>query len=913
MTGFRYFVFVCFAILFCLSRVQAARIIIAGDSTARSGDGVETWGWGSPFADYFDSDKVEVLNRAVGGRSSRTYVTQGHWKNVLCEMQSGDLVLIQFGHNDSGAINEEPPGSALPLRARGTLPGLGKESERIDNVVTGESEEVFTYGHYLRKMVSETRAIGAHPVLLSPTTRSIWSEGRIERGPGRYRSWCYALAMELDVPFVDVSNMGAEQIQAMGQERAAELFPKDHTHTSPAGARFFAEIVLSGLRGLRPSPVEDCLSDAGKSIEADAYTWLNLPEAAVPGLPTVWLIGDSTVRNGRGDGFNAEWGWGDFLDPFFDSDRINVVNRAVGGLSSRTFWTGDFWRKVKARMKAGDFLVIQFGHNDNGPINDDSRARGTLSGTGTESEEIENLLTKKTEIVHTYGWYLRQYVAFARSMGVTPIICSPVPRKQWNEDGTLRRDSARYPAWAREVAEAEGVSFIDLHNLVADRYEQLGEDAVDALFADAHTHTSESGARLNADILASALRHDKGISLWQWMSVDPAYKQATRFNLVEASTESGGYRVFPTAQFSEASGYGYQDPESTHSVRHFAVRVAEGNYRIRLEFGDDDKPAKSLVKVEGRRLILPTVETAPGEKRVHEIVVNTRTHLIGPNGREGDKQAIVMGGNEARSPTWDDRISFFIGGENPALRSITVQAAEGVPTLFLIGDSTVTDQVEAPYSSWGQALPLFLDSEVAVANHAKSGSTMKASMMELRLAKVFESMVEGDYLFIQFAHNDQKAYRPHSYVEAETTYKAYLGVLIAEARLRGATPILVTSMERAKFDENRRIIRSHGGYPQAMREVAASEGVALIDLEPMSIEFYEALGPERINHAFAFGDKDRTHHNPYGAHQLAKCVVLGLSKTDLPLVQHIRNEVLPYEPAIPDLPEAFHKAWKSNP
>lgn len=912
MNRYRYFVCFSFVVLFSLSSVQAKRIIIAGDSTALSGDGVETWGWGSPFADYFDPDKVEVLNRAVGGRSSRTYVTQGHWKEVRCEMQSGDIVLIQFGHKDSGAINEEPPGSILPLRARGTLPGLGRESEWIDNVLTGESEEVFTYGHYLRKMVSETRAIGAHPVLLSPTTRNIWSEGRIERGPGCYRAWCYELAMDLDLPFVDVSNLGADRIQEMGQDAAGRLYPKDHTHTSPEGARFFAEIVVSGLRGLRPSPVEGLLSEVGRAIEADAYTWLNLPEAGDSDLPTLWLIGDSTVRNGRGDGFNEEWGWGCYLEASFDENRLNVVNRAVGGLSSRTYWTGNFWRKVKARMKAGDFLIMQFGHNDNGPINDDSRARGTLSGTGTESEEIDNLLTKQSETVHTYGWYLRQYVAFARSMGVTPVICSPVPRKRWNEDGTLRRDNDRYPAWAREVAEAEGVVFIDLHNLIADRYEELGKDKVEALFADAHTHTSELGARLNAEILSKAFRGMKSCPLYSYMRIDSLFREPTRFVLMEG-IDRDGVCVSPNTVFTEASGYGYLNKDGGNSVRQFAVRSAEGNYRVRIEFGDEGRVGHSLIRAEGRRLILSAVETAPGEVVEREIIVNTRTHTIGPNGREGDRMELIMGNSEANSATWDEALTFHIGGYAPAVRSITIEAADEVPTIYLVGDSTVTDQVVTPYASWGQALPLFLDDAVAVANHAKSGSTMKMSMLELRLAKVFESMRAGDYLFIQFAHNDQKAYRPHSYVEAGTTYKAYLRVLIAEARLRGATPVLITSMERAKFDESGRIIRSHGEYPQAMREVAASDEVALVDLEPMSIEFYEALGPDRINLAFAYGEKDRTHHNTYGAHQLAKCVVRGLTKMDLDLVHHIREDVLPYNPATPDSPELFFEVWDSNP
>jgi len=480
-------------------------IFIAGDSTAARNSDPDVQGWGVPFADYFDATKVVIANRARGGRSSRTFITEGLWDRLLGEVRPGDIVLIQFGHNDGGAINEEPPGSTRPVRARGSLPGLGDESVEIDNVITQKHEVVHTFGWYIRKMIADVRAREAVPVLLSLTGRNLWSDGKVERGNGAYRQWIRAIAQNENAPFVDLTRIVADDYQARGEEGTKEFFTKDHTHTNPLGADHTAAAVVSGLRGLREGPkIDDYLSDKGRAVAADPIGWLNLPEPANPALPTLFLIGDSTVRNGRGDGANGEWGWGDWLAPWFDETKINLVNRAIGGLSSRTFLTQGHWQRVLHLLKPGDFLVMQFGHNDSGPLNDTSRARGTLKGTGDETEAIDNLLTGQPEIVHSYGWYLRNYIREVKARGAKPIVCSPVPRKKW-EDGKIIRNQGGYGAWAETVAREEGVPFVDLGELIATRYDELGPEMVDTLFADPHTHTSLDGAKLNAEILSRAL------------------------------------------------------------------------------------------------------------------------------------------------------------------------------------------------------------------------------------------------------------------------------------------------------------------------------------------------------------------------------------------------------------------------
>jgi lysophospholipase L1-like esterase len=229
--------------------------------------------------------------------------------------------------------------------------------------------------------------------------------------------------------------------------------------------------------------------------------------AAAWGKPTLFILGDSTVRNGQGDGNNGQWGWGEPLVTLFDPTRINVVNRAVGGLSSRTYLTLDHWAQVLPLMKPGDFVLMQFGHNDDGALNNEPpgplRARGTIRGTGDESVEIDNVMTKRHEVVHSYGWYLRRFISDARERGVTPIVCSLVPRKSWR-DGHIAR--APYAAWAAEVARTTDAAFLPLNELIARRYETLGAEAVEKLFADANTHTSRAGAELNAAIVVAALK-----------------------------------------------------------------------------------------------------------------------------------------------------------------------------------------------------------------------------------------------------------------------------------------------------------------------------------------------------------------------------------------------------------------------
>jgi len=345
-------------------------------------------------------------------------------------------------------------------------------------------------------------------------------------------------------------------------------------------------------------------------------------------------------------------------------------------------------------------------------------------------------------------------------------------------------------------------------------------------------------------------------------------------------------------------GFGYEADASTK----FSVRVPEGNYRVTLSYGG--QPARTHVRVlaEQRRLML---EADSGDRlATGTFIVNVRTPALAPlpeNATGGTTVALKP--REQGSSNWDDKLTLEFEGDAP-VRSLRIERVD-VPTLYLAGDSTVTDQASAPSASWGQMLTRFLAPDLAVANHAESGETLKSFLTELRLDKLLSTLRAGDWVMIQFGHNDQKSQWPQTYAPADSTYRSYLRAYIAEVRRRGAMPILVTSPERRNFDDMGHIVPSLGAYPDAVRAVADEENVALIDLNPMSRAFYEALGPESAPRAFADEGRDRTHHNEYGAYALARMVVEGIRALDPKrsggLAAHLAPDAGRFDPNHPEV------------
>ncbi|TFW27621.1 rhamnogalacturonan acetylesterase [Duganella callida] len=494
-----------------------------------------------------------------------------------------------------------------------------------------------------------------------------------------------------------------------------------------------------------------------------------LPEPANPRLPSLILIGDSTVRNGRDDGQHlgaaGQWGWGNPLAALFDPARINVVNRAIGGLSSRTFLSAGHWQRTLGYIKPGDLVLIQFGHNDSSAINDTSRARGTIKGVGDESQEIDNLLTGQHETVHSYGWYLRRYVADIRARGATAVICSPIPRKSWDAAGKIVRNRADYGGWAAEVARREQVGFIDLNELVARQYDAMGHDAVMRLFPqttpDEHTHTNLAGAELNARTVVAGL---KALHVPQALA---------------ALNDAG--QAIPAAE--------------------------------------DERPVVDAAKVTA---------------------------------------------------------------EQPRDAAL--------PTLFLVGDSTVKSGGANGAIGWGERLaPYFDPAKINVVNHAIGGRSSRTFLTEGRWDKVLEQLRPGDFVAIQFGHNDVgrigdpaaknrgsvpgtgdetvEDTRPDGGREQVHSFGWYMARYVTDARAKGATVILLSPIpHRDAWQQG----RDFAGYAQWDEEVARKGGALYGDLTMTITNAYRSVGATVVDTYFSDA---RTHTNDAGARFNAERVV----------------------------------------
>lgn len=361
--------------------------------------------------------------------------------------------------------------------------------------------------------------------------------------------------------------------------------------------------------------------------------------------------------------------------------------------------------------------------------------------------------------------------------------------------------------------------------------------------------------------------------------------------------------------------YGYDmgtrfDPAS-NAPYFFSVKVPDGNYVVTVTVGDRRKDAQTFVRAESRRLMVDNARTPKGKTADYTFVVNKRSDKIA-----GSDKSVRLNKREVGSPTWDDRLTLEINGANPAVRQISIRPvteADSVTTVFLCGNSTVVDQGGEPWASWGQIVPAFFDTKIVISNNAESGESAASSLASNRLDKVLSMAKPGDWLFIEYGHNDQKAKAPGSgaYYDFSTNLKKFIDL----GRQKGLEIVLVTPAARRRFDKNGKCENTHGEYVQAVRDVAARENVRLIDLNPMVMQLYETLGTEGSKKAlvhypagtFPNQEKalsDNTHFNPYGATQLAKCMLMGIRAVAPELASHIIN-VGTYSPLLPDDPATF--------
>lgn len=378
-------------------------------------------------------------------------------------------------------------------------------------------------------------------------------------------------------------------------------------------------------------------------------------------------------------------------------------------------------------------------------------------------------------------------------------------------------------------------------------------------------------------------------------SVVSAEPTGFRFEFGTNQARPGWTRLSVTNQYTPELGYGFENPVSLGAGRNFvsseqpflfSVRLPEGNYLITVALGGVVK-SDVTIKAEARRLMLERVTVAGRDSVTRSFTVNVRRPDFGNGARVRLKQREL----DTEMITWDDKLTLEFLGSNPSVRALEI-VPTNVPTVFLCGDSTVCDQPREPWNSWGQMLPRFFGPGVAVANYAQSGESIKSSLGAKRFAKVFSLMKTNDWLLVQFGHNDMK----DKATNALAVYKANLKKIVAQTRERGATPVLVTSMERKNGIEQDTL----AGYPQTVRDVAKEDGVALIDLHATSKVFYRALGA-KLDQAF----QDGTHHNNYGSYHLARCVVEGISGKAPALAKFLAPDAGNIDPAHPDDPEQF--------
>ena len=344
--------------------------------------------------------------------------------------------------------------------------------------------------------------------------------------------------------------------------------------------------------------------------------------------------------------------------------------------------------------------------------------------------------------------------------------------------------------------------------------------------------------------------------------------------------------------------------------------VPDGNYKVTVTLGSKKKAAHTVVRAESRRLMVESCSTKKGEFKTFSFIVNKRSPMISGSKEQGARSKVSLKPRELDYLNWDDSLSFAFCGTAPAVESVSIEPDTTATTIFLCGNSTVVDQEEEPWASWGQMIPRWFTDKVAISNHAESGLSLRSFMAGRRLEKVLSMLRKGDYVVCEFGHNDQKEHGAGD--GAWYSFQYQLKLFVDQVRAAGGIPVFVTPTQRRRFDDasHTKIQETHGDYPDAMRDVAKREGVPLIELHDMTRDFFEALGFEGSKKAlvhypantFPGQEKaleDNTHFNPYGAYEVAKMVVMGMKQLNLPIVRYLREDWQDFDPRHPDDPEAF--------
>lgn len=409
------------------------------------------------------------------------------------------------------------------------------------------------------------------------------------------------------------------------------------------------------------------------------------------------------------------------------------------------------------------------------------------------------------------------------------------------------------------------------------------------------------------------------ISLASLFLVNMAYAQDYQFDFSEKKkVEKGVIPISSDSIYPCEGGYGYDflpaPAKKSNEPFFFSVDVPDGNYLVTVTLGNARKAGSTTVRAESRRLFLENIPTRKGEFLTYRFTVNKRNTVI------ADGEKVQIKEREKNKLNWDDKLTFEFNGDAPCLASLKIEPVNDVVTVFLAGNSTVVDQDNEPWASWGQMIPRFFDEHVCFANYAESGERADTFIKAGRLKKALTQMKKGDYMFIEFGHNDQKLKGPGK--GAYYSFASNLKYFVDVVRAKGGIPVFVTPTQRRSFDNSGKIQETHEDYPDAMRWVAQREGVQVIELHDMTRVFYEAMGVEPSKKAFVHYPAgtypnqtkdlaDNTHFNPYGAYEIAKCVIEGIKQLNLPWVKYLRDDYHPFNPAAPDRVDTFK--WNDSP
>nr|MCR5313796.1 rhamnogalacturonan acetylesterase [Bacteroidaceae bacterium] len=499
-------------------------LFLVGNSTMRTGTRGNgdngQWGWGFYAHEYFDENKITVENQALGGTSPRTFY-KNLWKPILAAIKPGDFVYLELGHNDNGPIDSIRVRSSY--RPEGKL-SLSNDSTIIYNKVTKMQDTVYTFGGYTRRFINEIRAKGATPILFTLTPRNAYEPSnpkKIQRKLNDFTPAIFALGKEMNCPVIDLNDISAKKLETYGVWKTNYHFYHDKIHSSAFGAMMNARSAAEGLAACADPQVQRL-----KSFMNNRVTPKRCDQKRKKGKPMVFLCGDSTGKNEdkKPDGM---WGWGSQGYTVFDSTKCVFQNQAKAGRSTRTYIVEERWEEVYNSLEPGDIVLIQYGHNDIGGI-DNAKERGVIACAKDTSHVYHLMSSGKNLVVYSFGWYVKKMIVDALEKGAHPVVLSFTPRNEWHEGkGDVRgkfypvkekkgryyierRNDKYIPEWDKQIAEEMGVEFVDVHNITADYLDKKcgkkGKEAAMKYFNHDHTHTSLLGAQLNAKSVAKGLK-----------------------------------------------------------------------------------------------------------------------------------------------------------------------------------------------------------------------------------------------------------------------------------------------------------------------------------------------------------------------------------------------------------------------